>query len=173
MDDTKKYGKRMELYSGKDFQIEFWEQCLGTMLIGEVASFMVPPRCLLSFPAVNKKLRDYMLDKGAPGSAGGPPKHTCGFMSLREQGGLGYPDLDDLMTNPKTLEFIFELISESARNARTPFLKVLTPLASQPTTDICLSLTHHDQVFELALTQTNADARLLSVCQRYYSSFDI
>uniref|UniRef100_A0A0X3NUK5 AH receptor-interacting protein n=2 Tax=Schistocephalus solidus TaxID=70667 RepID=A0A0X3NUK5_SCHSO len=111
LDDTKKYGKRMELYSGKDFQIEFWEQCLGTMLIGEVASFLVPARCLVSFPAVNKKLRDYMLNKGGPGSAGGAPKHTCGFMSLREQGGLGYPDLDDLMTNPKTLEFIFELIS--------------------------------------------------------------
>ncbi|VDL94409.1 unnamed protein product [Schistocephalus solidus] len=179
LDDTKKYGKRMELYSGKDFQIEvggfcclffcfirtsvllfalqgrsgpswpsepilsvvrnssytylslsllatmfsqylcliasfcmqFWEQCLGTMLIGEVASFLVPARCLVSFPAVNKKLRDYMLNKGGPGSAGGVPKHTCGFMSLREQGGLGYPDLDDLMTNPKTLEFIFELIS--------------------------------------------------------------
>ncbi|BHF73558.1 Aryl-hydrocarbon-interacting protein-like 1 [Sparganum proliferum] len=111
LDDTKKYGKRMELYSGKDFQIEFWEQCLGTMLVGEVASFLVPARCLVSFPAVNKKLRDYMLDKGAPGSAGGAPKHTCGFMSLRDQGGLGYPDLDDLMTNPRTLEFIFELIS--------------------------------------------------------------
>ncbi|KAM7534957.1 hypothetical protein Aperf_G00000092301 [Anoplocephala perfoliata] len=106
LDDTKKYGKKMELYCGKDFQIEFWEYCLQTMLLGEVSSFMVPPSRLSTFPAVNKKLRDYMLDR-TPDSA----KHTCAFMSLQAQGGLGYPDLDDLLVRPRMLEFIFDLDS--------------------------------------------------------------
>ncbi|TGZ63903.1 hypothetical protein CRM22_006650 [Opisthorchis felineus] len=105
LDDTRKYGKSMELYSGKEFQLDFWEHCLGTMLPGEVASFLVPPERLLAFPAVNKKLRDYMLDK-----KGHAVKHCCGLMSLQEQGGLGYPDLDELMMKPEPLEFIFELL---------------------------------------------------------------
>ncbi|KAL5961404.1 AH receptor-interacting protein [Taenia solium] len=109
IDDTKKYGKRMELYCGKDFQIEFWEYCLQTMVVGEVATFMVPPRHLAVFPVVNKKLRDYMLDRTV--DSANPPKHTCAFMSLQAQGGLGYPDLDDLLARPRTLEFIFDLHS--------------------------------------------------------------
>ncbi|CAL8071883.1 unnamed protein product [Calicophoron daubneyi] len=105
LDDTRKYGKLMELYSDKEFQIDFWEHCLGTMLPGEVASFIVPPERLLSFPAVNKKLRDYMLNK-----KGHAIKHCCGLMGLQEQGGLGYPDLDELMMKPEPLEFIFDLV---------------------------------------------------------------
>lgn len=79
------------------------------MVVGEVASFIVPPRQLASFPAVNKKLRDYMLDRNA--DSANPPKHACAFMSLQAQGGLGYPDLDDLLLHPKILEFIFDLHS--------------------------------------------------------------
>ncbi|CAH8451051.1 unnamed protein product [Schistosoma turkestanicum] len=105
IDDTRKYGKTMEVYSGKEFQLEFWEQCLGTMLPGEVSSFVVPPERLASFPVVNKKLRDYMLDKKDHSI-----KHCCGLMSLQEQGGLGYPDLDELMIKPEPLEFIFDLV---------------------------------------------------------------
>ncbi|CAH8471767.1 unnamed protein product [Schistosoma margrebowiei] len=105
IDDTRKYGKTMEVYSGKEFQLEFWEQCLGTMLPGEVSSFVVPPERLASFPAVNKKLRDYMLNKKDHSA-----KHCCGLMSLQEQGGLGYPDLDELMIKPEALEFIFDLV---------------------------------------------------------------
>ncbi|CAH8473163.1 hypothetical protein MS3_00001734 [Schistosoma haematobium] len=105
IDDTRRYGKTMEVYSGKEFQLEFWEQCLGTMLPGEVSSFIVPPERLASFPAVNKKLRDYMLNKKDHSA-----KHCCGLMSLQEQGGLGYPDLDELMMKPEALEFIFDLV---------------------------------------------------------------
>ena len=79
------------------------------MVVGEVASFMVPPRQLTAFPAVNKKLRDYMLDR--LGDSANPPKHACAFMSLQAQGGLGYADLDDLLMHPRMLEFIFDLHS--------------------------------------------------------------
>ncbi|THD23584.1 Aryl hydrocarbon receptor interacting [Fasciola hepatica] len=105
IDDTREYGKTMELYSGKEFQLDFWEHCLGTMLPGEVASFTVPVERLGAFPPVDKKLRDYMLDK-----KGSAVKHCCGLMGLQQQGGLGYPDLDELMMKPEPLEFIFELV---------------------------------------------------------------
>lgn len=88
--------------------VQFWEVCLGTMLPGEVSSFTVPADRLKAFPAVNKKLRDYMLNK-----KGNAVKHCCGLMSLQEQGGLGYADLDSLMLKPQPLEFIFELIRYS------------------------------------------------------------
>lgn len=79
------------------------------MCIGEVASFAAPPRCLVAYPAVMKKLRDFMLDKT---TAAGTARHSCAFMSLHEgAGSLGYPDLDDLVTSPRILEFIFDLHS--------------------------------------------------------------
>lgn len=69
----------MELYSGKKFQLEVWELCLETMIEGEVASFVVEKRHLGTFPAVNKKLRDFMTEKAARGEA----KHCCGMMALQ------------------------------------------------------------------------------------------
>ncbi|VDD75376.1 unnamed protein product [Mesocestoides corti] len=115
LDDTKKSPTRSTKFLVADLSFdlknEFWEYCLQTMVIGEVASFMVPPRQLISFPAVNKKLRDYMLDKTGPRGSSNAPKHSCAFMSLQAQGGLGYADLDDLITNPRMLEFIFDLHS--------------------------------------------------------------
>ncbi|VDO13339.1 unnamed protein product [Rodentolepis nana] len=125
LDDTKKYGKKMELYSGKDFQIEFWEYCLQTMMVGEVSSFMVPPSQLASFPTINKKLRDYMLNR-TPDSAN-PPKHTCAFMSLQAHGGLGYPDLDELLLKPKMLEFVFDLHSVILPNEAPKDSWIMTP----------------------------------------------
>lgn len=125
LDDSKKYGKKMELYSGKEFQIEFWEYCLQTMMVGEVSSFMVPSSQLTSFPTVNKKLRDYMLNR-TPDSAN-PPAHTCAFMSLQAHGGLGYPDLDELLLKPKTLEFIFDLHSVILPNEALKESWIMTP----------------------------------------------
>ncbi|CAH8827295.1 unnamed protein product [Trichobilharzia szidati] len=122
IDDTRKYGKTMEMYSGKEFQLEFWEHCLGTMLPGEVSSFIVPAERLASFPAVNKKLRDYMLDKKDHAV-----KHCCGLMSLQEQGGLGYPDLDELMMKPESLEFIFDLIKVEIPGTNRKETWIMTP----------------------------------------------
>lgn len=42
IDDSKHYGKPMELIFGKQFQISVWETCLRTMLIGERARYQVP-----------------------------------------------------------------------------------------------------------------------------------
>lgn len=122
IDDTRKYGKTMELYSGKEFQLEFWEQCLGTMLPGEVSSFVVPAERLASFPAVNKKLRDYMLNKKDHSV-----KHCCGLMSLQEQGGLGYSDLDELMMKPEPLEFIFDLVKVEIPGTGRKDTWIMTP----------------------------------------------
>ncbi|KAL3316014.1 hypothetical protein Ciccas_005341 [Cichlidogyrus casuarinus] len=107
MDDTKKYGKSMELYSGKKFQLEFWEYCLSTMALNEVAVFRVPPERLLNFAPVNKKLRDYMLGKTAAGTA----SHCCGGMLAMQESVLGYDDLNHFLKNPQALDFVFELLS--------------------------------------------------------------
>ncbi|CAH8450660.1 unnamed protein product [Heterobilharzia americana] len=122
IDDTRKYGKTMEMYSGKEFQLEFWEHCLGTMLPGEVSSFIVPAERLSSFPAVNKKLRDYMLNKKDHAV-----KHCCGLMSLQEQGGLGYSDLDELMIKPEPLEFIFDLVKVEIPGTSRKETWIMTP----------------------------------------------
>jgi len=42
LDDSRQYGKCMELVFGKQFKIASWENSLRTMLPGEVAQFFVP-----------------------------------------------------------------------------------------------------------------------------------
>jgi hypothetical protein len=51
---------------------------------------------------VAKSLRDIVLKKGLE-----ERKHVCGMMSLQDQGGLGYKDLDELVLKPEPLEFTF------------------------------------------------------------------
>ncbi|XP_074642200.1 AH receptor-interacting protein-like [Tubulanus polymorphus] len=105
LDDTKKYCKPMELILGKKFKLEVWEACLKTMNPEEVSTFTVDKSLVQCYPTVAKSLRDYFSNKKAE-----ERKHCCGMMSMAEQGGLGYCDLDDLMKNPIDLEFTLELV---------------------------------------------------------------
>ena len=41
VDDSHKYDKPMEIILGKKFKLEVWEACLTTMLLNEVAEFLV------------------------------------------------------------------------------------------------------------------------------------
>lgn len=82
LDDTKKYGKPMELVFGKKFKIECWETCIKTMHLSEVAEFSVPANQLLGYAPAAKQLRDYFLNK--------PPEqrhHCCAMMACEH--GLG------------------------------------------------------------------------------------
>lgn len=92
----------LDLIVGKKFKLEFFEACLKTMLLSEIASFKISPDLLYDFPTVMKKLRD--IRKGISVQK----SHCCG-MSMQDQG-LGYSDLDELLKTPEELEFIFELI---------------------------------------------------------------
>nr|CAG4651991.1 EOG090X09NR [Triops cancriformis] len=104
VDDSHKMGQPMELLLGKQFKLEVWESLVKTMAVGEVSTFHVDKSLVMPYPIVAKTLRD------AHRKVGHQHKHCCGFMSLQE-GGLGYPDLEQLLKNPEDLEFNFELLS--------------------------------------------------------------
>ncbi|PAA90412.1 hypothetical protein BOX15_Mlig021722g1, partial [Macrostomum lignano] len=108
LDDSRLHPKRpVSLYSGRGFQIGFWETCLETMRPGEVSEFAVEPEQLGLFPVQYRKLRDYLLDRKSA--------HCCGMAGVRDGGGLGYADLDDLLAKPQRLLFEFHL-----REAKLP-----------------------------------------------------
>ncbi|CAH2048727.1 unnamed protein product, partial [Iphiclides podalirius] len=70
------------------------------MAVGEVASFRVKKELVYSYPFVSKTLRELGQEHKV--------KHTC-TMTLHTEG-IGYSDLDELISNPCDLEFILELI---------------------------------------------------------------
>ncbi len=112
LDDSRKWDKPMELILGKKFKLEAWETCLKTMRPGEVASFVVKRSLACDYPTVAKTLRDSF---GHLGKKKDPDKihkgHMCGMMAMQMEGGLGYPDLNELMKCPEDLEFVLELLS--------------------------------------------------------------
>jgi len=108
LDDSRKWAKPMELVFGKKFKLEAWELCLQTMLMNEVSSFRVKPVLSSPYPSVAKTLRDNFSKKPSPQAH----HHVCGMMAMQMEGGLmGYDDLNELVKEPKELEFIIELIS--------------------------------------------------------------
>ena len=105
LDDSRKWSKPMELVFGKKFKLEAWELCLQTMRLTEVSSFKVKPILSAPYPTVAKTLRDTYLNKKSH-------HHVCGMMAMQMEGGImGYDDLNDLMKEPKELEFIIELLT--------------------------------------------------------------
>ncbi|TRY70478.1 hypothetical protein TCAL_10314 [Tigriopus californicus] len=117
LDDSRDWPRPMELIIGKQFKLESWELCLQTMLVGEVASFTVQRQLTCNYPTVAKTLRDTFLPKRdkdghlqATPKGGEQHQHMCGMMAMQMQGGLGYDDLNQLMKEPQSLEFIFEII---------------------------------------------------------------
>ena len=119
LDDSRKWDKPMELVFGKKFKLEAWELCVATMRMNEVSSFKVKPIYSAVYPAVAKTLRDtfdkYDRKTGKPKKAGEhhhSHQHVCGMMAMQTEGGvMGYDDLNELMKEPKELEFIIELLS--------------------------------------------------------------
>ncbi|XP_013194856.2 aryl-hydrocarbon-interacting protein-like 1 [Amyelois transitella] len=103
VDDSKKIGKKepMVLVIGHKFKLEVWETIVKMMAVGEVASFQVKKELVYSYPFVSKTLRDL-------GKEAHTIKHSC-TMTLHTEG-IGYPDLDELISSPCDLEFIIELL---------------------------------------------------------------
>ncbi|XP_040566341.1 AH receptor-interacting protein [Lepeophtheirus salmonis] len=108
LDDSRKWSKPMELILGKKFRLEIWETALSTMRIGEISSFTVDKRATYNYPVVAKTLRDSFIPGNKKKEARG---HTCSMMTMSVEGGLGYDDLNQLIKDPASLEFIMELIS--------------------------------------------------------------
>ncbi|XP_031632118.1 AH receptor-interacting protein [Contarinia nasturtii] len=102
IDDSKKYGKPMELIIGKKFKFEVWEAIVKKMSLNEVAKFRVHKSLVAQYPFISKTLRDIEKPKEER-------KHCCGMTIQNE--GIGYKDLDELFAKQCDLEFIIELIS--------------------------------------------------------------
>lgn len=118
LDDSKKLikDKPMELIIGKKFKLEVWERALKTMWLNEVAKFSVTKELLWDYPVAAKQLREYYESishkdcnkKHHEKKKNNIPHHSCGHNIMEH--GVGYPDLDALLKNPKNLDFIFDLI---------------------------------------------------------------
>lgn len=102
MDDSRVSDAPMELIIGKKFKFEPWEAAVQTMALNEVACFRVDKSLTSPYPFVSKMLRDARKPCHEKRS------HFCGATLHSE--GVGYEDLNQLITNPRDLEFIMELI---------------------------------------------------------------
>ncbi|CAG5120833.1 unnamed protein product [Candidula unifasciata] len=94
----------MELIFGKKFKLEVWEKLLKTMKLKEVAEFTCDTKHTAVYPLVAKSLRDIFKGKTDHHAT----SHCCGMMAMAD--GTGYPDLNDLMKEPKPLIFCLELL---------------------------------------------------------------
>ncbi|XP_076044663.1 AH receptor-interacting protein isoform X2 [Oratosquilla oratoria] len=104
LDDSRVWGQPVDLLLGKQFKLEVWEACIQTMLVNEIAEFVVDKSLLSAYPVVAKTLRQaYGEDKNKKEHK----PHSCCGMGFKE--GLGYTDLNDLVTEPKDLKFTIEL----------------------------------------------------------------
>lgn len=103
IEDSKATGKPMELIFGKEFKLPVWEECLKTMLCGEVAEFVVDKKLCANYFLVSKGYRQYAGISKELSS-----HHCCGTM-LKEK--TGCPKLDSLLEKPCDLKFTFEILS--------------------------------------------------------------
>ncbi|KHJ76188.1 hypothetical protein OESDEN_24192 [Oesophagostomum dentatum] len=76
------------------------------MLVDEVSQFDVELTELCTYPMVSKKLRD--LVKPEEKGHSHAHEHMC---AAALSAGTGYPELDELMRDPRPLRFIFHLLS--------------------------------------------------------------
>lgn len=115
IDDSKKEQehKPMEIIIGKKFKLEVWERAIKTMWLNEVAKFSVNKDLLFDYPMAAKQLREYYksFSKNCTHKHENAQKHRhhgCGYNIMEH--GVGFADLDDLIKNPKNLDFIFEVL---------------------------------------------------------------
>nr|CAG4641029.1 EOG090X09NR [Eulimnadia texana] len=104
IDDSRKFGKPMELVLGKQFKLEVWESAIQTMALNEVAEFRIHKSLCLPYPIVAKTLRESYWGKKTDHVH---THHCCGGLAMQK---LGYEDLDELLKEPKDLLFTFELL---------------------------------------------------------------
>uniref|UniRef100_UPI00358E87FD AH receptor-interacting protein n=1 Tax=Myxine glutinosa TaxID=7769 RepID=UPI00358E87FD len=105
LDDSRAYGRPMELLLGKQFKLPVWETLLRSMRPGEVAIFCCDPPHVALYPTVARSLRKIV--------AGGEPEemrsHCCGLAHASPPA-HDQQDLADLQAQPQPLLFTMELI---------------------------------------------------------------
>lgn len=108
LDDSKKSKKPFELLLGKKFKLDIWETLVKTMRLNEIAEFTCEAQHVASYPVVSKSLRDMVKKEHGEHEHEHHTHHQCGFAAMSQ--GLGYPDLDEYVKNPKPMVFQLELI---------------------------------------------------------------
>uniref|UniRef100_A0A669QG47 Aryl hydrocarbon receptor interacting protein n=1 Tax=Phasianus colchicus TaxID=9054 RepID=A0A669QG47_PHACC len=106
LDDSRAWGKPMELIAGKKFKLPVWEAILRTMRPGERARFRCESKHVVLYPLVAKSLRNIAAGKDPLEGQ----RHCCSIAQLHEHYSLGYPDLDELQKNPQPLIFDIEVL---------------------------------------------------------------
>uniref|UniRef100_T1J6F3 peptidylprolyl isomerase n=1 Tax=Strigamia maritima TaxID=126957 RepID=T1J6F3_STRMM len=106
LDDSRQLGKPMEIFIGKKFKMEAWEQCVKTMRIGEVARFSVAKSLVATYPWVSNVIRKAL---GNQKDTPQPTSHCCGGM-MAFQNENNSSSIDSLMNKPEPLTFTIELL---------------------------------------------------------------
>lgn len=116
VDDSRKNGHPMELYIGKKFKFELWEEWVKEMRINEISVIELDWKHCQVYPLISKQYRNYCDTKSGHhhhDDANDETKfkrshHCCGMAS---KAGYGYEDLDKLgETPPERLQFTIEVI---------------------------------------------------------------
>ncbi|RVE67434.1 hypothetical protein OJAV_G00103030 [Oryzias javanicus] len=106
IDDSRLAGRPPEIFVGKMFKMEVWENLLTSMRVGEVAEFWCDAIHTGLYPIVSKGMR--LIAQGKDPLEG--QKHMCGMGNLFHYHSTGFPELDEIMRTPQPLIFIMELL---------------------------------------------------------------
>ncbi|XP_068444817.1 aryl-hydrocarbon-interacting protein-like 1 [Clinocottus analis] len=106
VDDSRLAGRPAEIFFGKMFKMEVWENLLASMRVGEVAEFWCDAIHTGLYPIVSKGMR--LIAQGKDPLEG--QRHMCGMGNMFHYHSTGFPELDELMRTPQPLIFIMELL---------------------------------------------------------------
>lgn len=99
----------MELYIGKKFKFELWEEWIQDMRVEEISQIDLNwSLCSSVYPLLSKSYRNFANPSNKQSEAARQATHCCG---LQAKTGYGYKDLDQLVESPPAqLRFTLELI---------------------------------------------------------------
>ncbi|KAM7417400.1 hypothetical protein PAMA_017180 [Pampus argenteus] len=106
IDDSRLAGRPAEIFVGKMFKMEVWENLLTSMRVGEVAEFWCDATHTGLYAIVSKGMR--LIAQGKDPLEG--QRHMCGMGNMFHYHSTGFPELDELMRTPQPLIFIMELL---------------------------------------------------------------
>lgn len=99
----------MELILGKQFRLPIWEELLKSMCVNEVSKFVIDKKLVFNYPFISVQYRKY-----ANYPIKCKVKNNSSCCARMIESGVGYDDLDKLMSEPKNLIFIFEILKSES-----------------------------------------------------------
>lgn len=90
---------------GKQFRLPIMEELIKSMCVNEVARFVINKQLLTNYPYISAQYRKFA---NYPVECKIKSNSSCCARAIEQ--GVGYDDLNELMTSPKDLIFIFEIL---------------------------------------------------------------